>query len=97
MRSVRLIHAVAEAAILGCAYALGAIDTRGGGGRDNRMRFCTRCSRIREIGARRERWNTRCSWVENTRLGAALSSTFRDGPAAGLGGCTRTSESRSLG
>jgi len=82
MRLVRLIHAAAEAAIIRCAYALGAIDTRGGGGRDNRMRFCARCSRMREIGSRREGWNTRCSWVENTRLGAAQSSTFRDSPAA---------------
>jgi len=52
---------------------------------------------MRETGSRREGWNSRCSWVENTRLGAALSFTFRDGPAAGLGGCTCTLESRSLG
>jgi len=41
--AVRLKYAAAEAALIGCTYALGAIYIRGGGGRDNRMRLCARC------------------------------------------------------
>jgi len=78
MRSMRLIYTAAEAAIIVCALRF----DDGGGGRDNLLRGALGGDLMREIGSRREGWNTRCSWIENTRLGAAQSSTFRDGPAA---------------
>jgi len=69
----------------------------GGGGRGNGLRDALAVTLVRGTGSRRDGWDSRCSWVESTRFGAALSSTFRDGPAAGLGRCTCTVESRSLG